>query len=314
MENNKVLKGCEDPKGIFSAFREDGRSIHVEAHFSPAAPEDNEHPLKVFGRLSRLKFTIIDKKDTKKKYCEASVQYDKIANMRKTGDYAFNKIMDAKSSVVSTETSPAYTVRMTNGPFRGMTPAEIMSNPGNKDTLNKHYAFLDENCSKYPNNKKQMDAIMDAANLMKEGKLKTVVTANSFVTILEAVPLPQIYRDGVVFDSATSSYIYQKREDKLCPVNEIEIVCDTSRNSPYIVTISNYFAPVVKNKENGKLNAIKKNMADEVKYVFNLTTAEWNSFMEYEKIAEEIFINTYGFNMQKEAEKWFKKNREGIIA
>jgi hypothetical protein len=311
-ENSDVLKGCENPKEIFSAFREDGRSVHIEAHFSRAEADNNEYPLAVFGKYSRLKVTVIDKKDTKKKYCEASIQFDKIAGLIANGKYAFDKAMEAKYSA-PVGNSPAYTVRMTTGQFVGQTPAEIMSNPENKDDLNKHYAFLADHLNKYPNNQKQMDAIMDAARLMNEGKLEAVSGNAPYITILEAVPLPQIYKEGVVFDKNTGKYINKNREDGLCPVNEIEIVCDTSKKSPYIVTVSNYFAPVVKNMENGKLNAIKKNCADRVDHKFNLTTDEWNDFVRKEAIAEEIFINTYGINQQKDSERWFIKNRNGAI-
>ena len=314
MNDNDVVKGCEDPKGIFSAFRPDGRSVHIEAHFSPAVAEDNEHPLNVFGRMSRLKVTIIDKNDAKKKYCDASVQFSKIADVIENGKYAFNKVMDVKHSA-PTGNSPAYTVRMTNGPFVGQTPAEIMSNPENKDALNKHYAFLADHKDKYPKNKIQMDAIVDAAKLMSDGKLEAVSNNAPYITILEAVPLPQIYKKGVVFNESASKYVFTEREDGLCPINEIEIVCDTSKNAPYIITVTNYFAPVIKDmKDHGKLKTIKANKTDLVQHKFNLTAGEWNEFVKNEAIAEKIFIETYGVNQQKAAERWLKKNMDGVLS
>ena len=54
MNNDGEMKGCENPREIFSSFRENGKSLHIEAHFSKA--EEDEYPLAVFGKFARLVF------------------------------------------------------------------------------------------------------------------------------------------------------------------------------------------------------------------------------------------------------------------
>ena len=67
---------------------------------------------------------------------------------------------------------PAYTVRFTSGDMKGMTPAEVLfQNPENSAKLNEQFKFLKKNLKKYPKNQQQIDAILDASELVKKGEL-----------------------------------------------------------------------------------------------------------------------------------------------
>lgn len=309
MGNEREMKGCEHPRGCFSTFRDDGkRGFHVESHFKAADANDNEFPLAVFGKLSRLVFTIIDKRDGKKKYCTVNMQYDKIAEFVARGNAALKKYLDNEirpsisANTSDTGTSPAYTVRMTMGKYKGKTVAEILAeNPNCGEELNKQYEFLSKNADKYENNRKQMEAIDDAANIIKNGGsfANAAITSSApYIKVVEPVPLPQIRK---------------KREDGLCPVAELEVVCDCSRNSPFIFTVTNYFAPVDV-AANGKLNAKKSAMQELLTQTFSLTVGEWCDMIDKINIAKEIFLFANGVSQQKISDEWDNKNRKGNIS
>ena len=301
MNNNGEMKGCENPREIFSSFRENGKSLHVEAHFSKA--EESEYPLAVFGRFARLVFTVIDKNDSKRKYCAVNMQYDKIAGFLKRGAFALEKYLSSEITGVSEATdgtSPAYTVRMTTGKYKGMTVAEIIARfPDCIKELNSHYEFLAENAEKYPANKRQMEAISDAAEIMKNGGSFTSSEAGStapFIRVFDPVPLPQVRKT---------------REDGLSPVAELEVICDCSKNAPFEFTISNYFAPVQVD-EIGKMKAIKSQMQDFVKHSFSISVEEWCDLVDKISIAKDVFLFGNGISQLKLSDQWFEKNRQKI--
>ena len=310
MGNEREMKGCENPREIFSSFRENGKSLHVEAHFSEAKAEDNEYPLAVFGKFARLVFTVIDKNGGNKKYSTVNMQYDKIAGFLARGNFALEMYLSnearpsSDASVVAAGKSPAYTVRMTMGKFKGKTVAEIIAeNPNCGEELNKQYEFLKKNADKYESNRKQMEAIDDAASIIKNGgSFANVATETSaaapYIKVFEPVPLPQVRK---------------KREDGLCPVAELEVVCDCSKKAPFIFTVSNYFAPVDV-AESGKMNAKKSAMKDFLKYSFSLTVEEWCDLCDKISIAKEVFLFGNGLSQLKASDMWYKKNREGIIS
>ena len=299
MNNEREGKGCENPREIFSSFRENGKSLHVEAHFSKA--EESEYPLAVFGKFARLVFTVIDTGDSRKKYCSVNMQYDKIAGFVKRGEYALGEFLGSETHgapETAGGTSPAYTVRMTTGKFKGKTVAEIIAEfPNCAEDLHSHYMFLSKNADRYAANRSQMEAIDDAARILNEGGSFTGQERSSaapFIRIFEPVPLPQVRK---------------KREDGMCPVAELEIVCDCSKNAPFIFNVSNYFAPVDV-KENGKMNAKKSQMQDLVKHSFSLTVEEWCDLMDKIAIAREVFLFGNGLSQLKLSDMWFEKNRQ----
>ena len=71
--------------------------------------------------------------------------------------------------------SLAYTTALTTGFLAGKTPAELLLEDGkkNRNILVKQKKWLEENLSKYPKNKVQIEAIEDALHLYDEGKLKS---------------------------------------------------------------------------------------------------------------------------------------------
>lgn len=302
---------AENPYDIFNAFRANGASIHAKACFSREdGNEKTGKPLAAFNHFSRVVVTIIDK-DEKAKYVEANIQYEKLAEIEARGRYALNLYLEKERNPVmetAGDSSPAYTVTIKSGKLSGKTPAQVLQEPDGQKLLNAQYQWLADNLAKYPKNKEQMDAIMDAARLKKEGKLKTGLPVSSGIfTILEAVPLPLIRK---------------KKADGTCPVREISINCNLSKNAPFEVNISNYDAPVMAVSKDGlqevtaegsggnKINVQRKDKKNEVYKKFNLTVGEFVSFLDHINVAKEIFLNTYSAILMKEAIEADNENRK----
>ncbi len=304
---------AENPKDIFNAFRDNElkSSFHVRAEFSREdGNEKNGKPLKAFNHFSRLVVTIIDNK--KPIFVEANIQYEKLEKFIETGRIAAREYI-MKNLFITEETgentSPAYTYVIPAGKLAGKTPAQILQEPNGSKKLNDQYQWLSDNLEKYPKNKEQMDAIMDAARLQKEGKLEKQEKSSirGIMPILEAVPLPLIRK---------------KKEDGTCPVREIEINCNFSKNAPFEVTITNYDAPVVAISKDGakevttegsggnKINVKKKEKKNEVIKKFNLTDEEFLSWLDHIEVAKTIFLNNNSPVLYKEALEAEMENRK----
>lgn len=303
---------AENPFDIFNAFRTNGTSIHAKAMFSREdGNEKTGKPMAGFNHFSRIVVTIIDK-DEKAKFVEANIQFDKLAEVEARGRFAINTYLENElnPSTDDGELSPAYTCVIPVGKLKGKTPAQVLTEmPDGQKALNSHYQWLQDNLAKYPKNKEQMDAIIEAARLLKEGKLekKSNMSHGGTISILEAVPLPLIRK---------------KKEDGTCPVREIAITCNLSKNAPFEVTISNYDAPVMAVSKDGlkevtsegsggnKINVQRKDKKNEAYKKFNLTVGEFVSLLDHINIAKEIFLNNYSSVLMKEALEADAENRK----
>lgn len=318
---------AENPMDIFNGFRkptqpnQSGKSIHIKACFYPEKgstekEEEKEEikkgkPLKAFDHFSRLVVTITENK----KFVNCNIQYEKLADMIENAEYALtlnnNKII--KSMVNVKQTAPglskAYTFVIKTGNLNGYTPAQIMGRPDGKQTLEKQRKWLSDNLKNYPKNQEQIDAIDDALNLAAEGKLQKTETQNvekTFrFTILKSEPLPQ----------------KRKAKNGLCPVNEIGIYYDSSKDSsPFEISISNYkvptgnvgddedeegATPVTLTDKEGK----SAKLQEETKQ-FNLSAKEMANLIDHIKIAKEIFVNAYSTFLFREAYEADTANRK----
>ena len=302
---------AENPLDICNFFRANGSSFHAKAAFSrESGYEKNGKPLAAFNHFSRVVITLIDK-DEKQKFVEANVQYEKLPELIARGRHAIQLCLNKELTPVSEgeNTSPAYTVVIASGRLKGKTPAQVMQEPDGSKLLNDQYKWLQDNLAKYPKNKVQMDAISDAARLYKEGKLEKPETnaVSGIFNILEAVPLP---------------LIRNKKEDGTCPVREISIEADLSKNSPFQVTVSNYDAPVMAVTKNGmqevtnegsggnKINVQRAGKKNECVKHFRLTIGEFAALLDHIEIAKDIFLNANAGALLKEALEADENNRK----
>ena len=248
------------PMEIASLVRK--KTFSVEAHFEK---REGDKPMEIFDdKFSRFVMTVIA--DGKAAF--TNVPMKELEPLRLKTEYAFRKHLDtvtfSPAAAAGADTNhPAFTVHIMAGNLKGRTPADVLINePNGKDLLNSHYKWLSEHVQQYPNNKKVMDAIVDAAKLdLSQVKSGEPVQGTFTMPLLDISIRPLTRR---------------KRDDGLCLIYEAHIVWDDSQNYPVMVTIDNFYAPVVK-KDNGMLNVIvsKKDTSTEVRNSFVMTAEEW---------------------------------------
>lgn len=167
--------------------------------------------------------------------------------------------------------SPAFTLAISAGQLRGKTPvAALLENTEiNKKLLLNQIAWLEQNLSRYPKNKNQIDAIKEALNLYEKGLLKNT-TASAQVS----TPAVNSVDKNVVYSTGFRPLIRRKNTNGKSFVYEIKILWHENLPKPVEFEIRNYYAPVVQD-EKGLLNVQAKEREDEIKNSFSLTIEEW---------------------------------------
>ena len=280
---------CLYPEEVGVSVRQT-KTFCMNSYLHPALAEDGQNPYRIYDqRFSRFRVTVIDTTNGKK-YAEANIPVNMIADIIARSEYAFKRAMDVEVEPEVSGTSPAHTVRFTSGYFKGKTPAEVLlEDPEkNKKALMTQYEYLKKNLEKYPGNKIQMDAIRDASDLLKKGELfnKKTETQRPSITI---------------YNAEARALIRKAREDGMCPVYTLSIRWNVGEKSPIVVDISNFYAPVTK-FEDGRINPqiSKKDPNSVVNLTYAMFGWEWmdiirsikSNMQQFEMLhAKECFAN-----------------------
>ncbi len=206
----------------------------------------------------------------------------------------------------SSENSPCYTVRFNMGNLKGKTPAQV----GNKEELLTQREFLQKNVSKYPDNQKLIDAIDDYIEKEKTGSLNNASSSTtSFsglkpVTFIDEQEKTRLRTTKVRLDEHNNPVLDKegkKIEGSL--ITGVKIVCDFTRNVPINVCITNYYAPVVTNKD-GSQNIVKSLAFYKTDVDINLSFDKWMEYISKGNTFVDIFKNLEAKNCFALAEKY----------
>lgn len=267
----------------------------IQNELTKAEGIDRNEPLNLHhNKFSRFPIVIIDK-DSHPVSANISAR-DMISIIQKS-KFLFNKELEL-SCTPNEESldSLAYTVRFSSGEFKGKTPAEVLAeNPDNTKKLNIQYEFLKKNLGKYPKNRIQMDAIIDAAKLLKANKLQKKMrkTISSFPIYASGLR-PLVRRQRESSNGGVVSFVYQ-----------LWIHWNFEAEAPVCLEIENFWAPVIKT-EIGLLNVKAENKESSRKLSINFTLEEWTWIMHEVESNIHIFELKYGskaYDMANEAEK-----------
>ena len=197
-----------------------------------------------------------------------------------------------------TTKNPAYTTVITSGKLKGKTPAALLLEDAQKNCgmLLNQKNWLESNLSKYPRNKVQIEAIEDALTLLDAGKLATEDADAG-------------YHTEIVYSSGMRPLIRRKRPDEKSFVYEIVIRWNGGADKPVEIEIRNYYAPVIK-KENGLLNVMIKDRADETRNVISLTLDQWSWVEHMLETNIRTFENLLASGCYKRALEAEKQSRE----
>ena len=282
------------PYDIISIVRK--KTFSVEAHFTRAL---DESPLKMFEEpFSRFIFTVIENGEA----ATANIPVSCAEKLYMDTQALYLASVSDKTKITASKTSPAYTVRFVAGKNRGKTPVQVLAEDPEhgKDALNSEYTWLKENLSKYPANQKLMDAIKDAASIdIEELKSETAQTVSVPAEILSIGQRPLVRK---------------KRADGMCFVYEASVQMDLSRDYPVTVTVTNYYAPVIKT-DKGLFNvqSSKMDKSSLVKNSMALSMEEWLNTVSIMKDAKQAFYFSnfkLALNLADEASKKAREEAE----
>mgnify|MGYP006982280583 FL=1 len=264
--------------------------------------ENEEEPLTLHSRkFSRFSFLIINQD---KKAATANMNVKEMFGFLEKSHFAMQQEMLYQFNSGSNEEEElplAYTVTITSGTLKGRTPADVLLNDGEegKKLLNNQYTFLKNNLSKYPKNKTQMDAIVNASQLLKEGKLDA-----------DAVGKGQTKRISL-YSSGLRPLVNRKNNAGMSFVYELTVDWLLGEKRPLMITIVNYYAPVIK-KDDGMLN-VQVKQRDQTTLrnnTVNLTFEDWAYVQHMIKTDIERFESGIYWNKRKESDRYFFENRK----
>lgn len=237
---------------IFATARTNGTCFCVTPNLSKFE-FNNEMPLKVIPDNLRLRLTIINKGGNR---LQAQFDSKELALIERKFNLCTEKMLlsDNDTDESNDTNNIAYTTRFYSGSLKGKSPAEILNEKDGYDTLVKQYNWLKENLSKYPNNKKLMEAIIAANNLKKAGQLN--IKSSSIL----------LYKN---------EYRYMTGLEKNTRNNySMSIQCNIGdKKSPYIINIKNDIFDMINGNPS---DSPKQSMSQ----AFGLTESEFSELIE----------------------------------
>lgn len=265
--------------------------LGVDAKLFTPTDKEGLSPLELHSGFSRFELTIVDK-DTNTTPT-ANIPAKDMYYIAKMTDIASQHIVSCglNGNTGTTNTvSPAYTQKLVDKNFKGMTPAEVLlKDPSQETALKNTRNWLEQNVAKYPANKAQITAIDEAIKLLNDGKL-SAADATTNVSSQNLV----VYKTDYKFKS-------KKNEKGYNLIYGIEVTCDPTRNYPFTITIMNCYAPV-ETGANGQKN-IKMNAAENtVRSSLPMDKMEWICLVENMSRILSLFEQMNFANLFKDAQ------------
>lgn len=299
-EYKEVQKTLSDPKEYFKLMKKNYFFAYNE--LATPACEDGSEPLTFHHEtFSRFHFAIINEE---KKTTIANISVSHMpgifeeARMRYQLQYMRQEGTEGDWGEYAN--SPAFTVKISGGTFRGETPAEVLLRDPetNKELLEKQISFLQQNLSKYPRNQTQIEAIEEAIELYENG----IIKKNE-----GRVP---VRKEHVLYRAGVRPLIRRKRaSDGKCFVYDIAIYWKDGAQNPVRFEIKNYYAPVIQ-KENGLLMVNYEERDSVIVNGMDMSADEWFWFEHMTKTQLRTFENLYAPSLYKKALDADKYNRE----
>lgn len=255
LKNPKQIAGFTHSKGIGKAI-----VFAIQNELDQAKGEDKNEYLNLHSKFSRFPIVIINEN---KQSATANIPINEMINIIDKTKVLYEKEIQLLCVPPVVElSSPAYTVRFTSGDMKGMTPAEVLfQNPENSAKLNEQFKFLKKNLKKYPKNQQQIDAILDASELVKKGEL--------------IKPKRDVIPSFIVCESGFRPLTRRSKKDGLTFVYQMKLVWNFRAENPIHLEIENFYAPVIKT-EQGLLNVQAKQKAESIVNEFNFSLEEWS--------------------------------------
>ena len=242
------------------------QTIYINSNLIAADAAKGQCPLTIYDSMnshfSRYEVCLINQQ---KQAATANLSVSDILKVGRMSDWAYQKNIESAMSTAgnSDKNRPGWTVKFVSGNLKGMSPAQVIADEGEAgiQKLRDQYKYLQQYADKYPNNRKIMDAIIDAIEIHKAGKIGEGSSGPAKL-VLHATGMRPLTR--------------KVRADGKSFVYDMTITWTFGADNPVNVTTENYYAPVVK-KDDGRLNVMYKDRdtTSAIKNSMDLSADEW---------------------------------------
>ena len=223
--------------------------------------------------------------ETSKQYPENLPEMDAIMD----GSRLLKEGKIIRAGVPDQKENPAYAQMIYS--FK-KTAAEILADPGNEEKLRKTYFDLERNKDKYKNNAVQMRAIAEGLSLQRAGALKKMKSS------------------AVLYKCGPKANSYKAGENELCPCTEMTLSLFPGDNSPFVLTIENFKAPVNKD-DSGRTNPVKSKAEKYVKHDFRISLYDMIGLVsEMKRQVNAYFYANYEEAYLQAAEEMRRRRQE----
>ena len=247
------------------------QTVYINSNLLPADAAKGQCPLTIYDSMnshfSRYEVCLINQQ---KQAATANMSVSDVLKLQRMTDYAYAKNLETKQATSgdSEKNRPGWTVKFVSGNLKGMSPAQVIAEEGEGgiQKLRDQYKYLQQYADKYPNNKKIMDAILDAIEINKAGKIQEGGNTGPARLVLHATGMRPLTR--------------KVRNDGKSFVYDMTITWTFGADNPVNITTENYYAPVVR-KDDGRLNVMYKerDTATAIKNSMDLSADEWADMM-----------------------------------
>ena len=208
------------------------QTLAVDCYLGGAHESDSAPALTLHNRFSRFAIGLIDNSGTQRQIMTANIREKEFAELQENYWLArqamFNRQLEAAPKSEEKRLPPAYTVQLRAGQLKGRTPAEILlADPNQKSELLRHKAWLETNVAQYPANRKIMEAIDNAVQLLETNALSSEVETRSSTVIAVW------QRDFKVTGSGPTR-----------TKTRISITCEMESQNPWAISVENTEHPV----------------------------------------------------------------------
>lgn len=253
---------------------------------------------------------------------EANIPIDDIALLnertRITSEYLFRELNGLNSSGTSKNAdgnqeesilpdTPAFTYKMKMGNnMKGKTPVEFIAENQERwkearTELENQVAYLKKNADKYPENRKAMEAIQEALNLVAQKKL-TKAMSDEILSKEDSGEGPSF----AVYSPQTK-YFTRDLGNKVKKCYHVEIICYPKDPYPYRISIKNFLAPITESHMIQMSAIVPDSM---VTKSFRLTEQEWlNALYVMTRNMEEYRMCLYTHMRRQDEERRFRPNQ-----
>lgn len=286
------------PEEFFKAGRP-GKVIVAEAY--PAAPSKEKcldgryTPLEEIS-LSRIKLTIINASgpNARTPYCNIPTRdipairnkaqaASVVAMMRSAG-------VNSAAETTTTSASAPYTAKFAFGQLAGKTIPQVLGdNPqANLATLQRQRSFLQENLTRFPKNQAIIDEITRAEKEIQDGTYNQTASA----AVPAAANVIPIYK------KENKPLTSRPGENGTVLVYGVEIHYDLTKDSPWVVTIQNCYAPLEAKGPAGQSVPAMSQAINKIAETFVLTDEEFQLMLE---LMHSIWSNHRATSYQTQA-------------